>query len=198
MSVESSTYYYNPFSVVDLECVEDAIIPQVDMDKIRSILGQTSSCHIQLVGKKGRGKTTHLKWISNHFPEYPIHFLNAKSDTSRLISLPSDVIFIDSIHHMSFLQRLALFKAKKNVIFTTHVSRKLECALSKKSMHSIPCRGIDRDSLKSLLNRRLELASKGRIGEHDVFTDEQVDGLMKKYKDDYRAMIYHLYDKFQL
>lgn len=194
----TSDFFYNPFSVVDLNHVDASIVPKINVQSILDIIQSDLPCHIELVGKKGRGKTTHLQWIANHLPQYPIYLLNTQTNIEVLMNDASDVIFVDSIHHLPILKRNVLLRRKKNIVFTTHWTRKVECLFAGVKLYSIKMKGIESDTLKAIINKRLSLASQNSLRKDELFKDEDVKALIVKHKDDYRAIMHQLYDKFQL
>lgn len=189
-------FVYNPFSGVLHEDLEQVVIPRIDIPLIENKIANAHSLAIEFIGKQGRGKTTHLRYLQKRMPQYPIFNLQGKFAVSKIMNHPSDTVFIDSIHHLSLLDRITLFKHKKTVIYTTHWSRKLECIFSKKKHYAINFKGIDTSLLQQILNKRLALASNSQVSEDDLFSEKQVTLLIKKFGDDYRGIINHLYEQY--
>ncbi|MCH2034503.1 MAG: hypothetical protein MK202_13415 [Tenacibaculum sp.] len=192
----SKEFLFNPFSGVLNEDISKVIIPQFNINQIISKVETSDSLAIEFIGKKGRGKTSHLKLLKQYFPQYPIYLLNNGSSIESLMNDSSDVVFVDSIHHLSFLNRITLFKSKKVVVYTTHWSRKIDCYLAQTFHHKIKFKGINTHFLKDILNTRLELASASN-SIINQFTENDTKILIKKYGDNYREIINHLYEKYQ-
>lgn len=188
---------FNPFSGILAEDLEKIIIPKFDVASIYAQIQQSESIAIEFVGKQGRGKTTHLVYLQRQMPQYPIYLLNAHSNPSKLLQEKSEVIFIDSIHHLSIFNRLKLFKSKKKIIYTTHWSRKIECFLVGKKHYAIPFKGTTKEILRELLNKRLQLAASSNLYINEEFSDTDIEVLLKQFGDNYRAIINHLYEKYQ-
>lgn len=188
-------YKYNPFSGVLDEDLAHTLVPRVNIEEIVTLVKNTNPIAIQFIGKKGRGKTTHLIYIQKLLNQYPIFLLNSRSSASVILNCDARAIFIDSIHHLSIENRIKLFKKKCTIIFTTHHSKKFECWLSSKECKSYNFNGIDSAVLEDILNRRLELASLNRK-DIDTISSAKVKSLIRKYGDDYRGIINHLYESY--
>lgn len=193
-----SKFQYNPFSGVTMEDIERIIVPHFEIDTILNTLQSETPMHIEFLGRQGRGKTTHLKWLSNRISEVPLYLLNHKSKLTELLEDNSDILLIDSIHHIPLAKRIKLFRSKKHIVFTTHISRKLECLFVKRNIQTIKFKGIEEEILKSILNRRLSLAAISPLNSEDLISDDEVSALIIKHKDNYRGIINQLYDKYQL
>ncbi|MEL6135364.1 MAG: hypothetical protein AAFR59_18555, partial [Bacteroidota bacterium] len=126
-------------------------------------------------------------------PFYPLH---AHSPTDQLVAESSDVILIDSIHHLSFGKRLQLFRKKKVLIFTTHFDRKWECLLVGQKLVSYRFRGLSAEVLHEIVSKRLALASLDATGQSAV-DPQHLARLHKKYGDNLRGILNHLYQEFQ-
>lgn len=196
MKYSISDFNYNPFAGVDREDVGDIIIPRFDIEGVVEKINSKQPLIIELVGRQGRGKTTHLTYLQQHVTEFPIYYLTAKNNYyNKILNDTSKIIFIDSIHHLNLFQRNSIFKTKKIIIFTTHYSRKHEYLLADKPSLTIRFRGINKEILKQLVLKRLHQAS---TNEMDMRVDDtELEYLLKKYKDNYRGIVNSLYDKFQ-
>lgn len=191
-------FEYNPFSGVLEEDLEKILVPVFDVTDISHEIRHADSLAIEFIGRQGRGKTTHLRCLHKSMSDYPIFLLNTNSSCiSDIISHESDVVFVDSIHHLSISDRVQLFRSKRVVIFTTHWSRKLICLYARKKHLPIRFKGISIDDLRYVLSKRLQLASKNKIDVNDVFTEKDLKALIRKYGDNYRGIINHLYEQYQ-
>ncbi|MBQ0768869.1 MAG: hypothetical protein KBT58_06225 [Bizionia sp.] len=194
----SPTFKYNPFSGVLAEDLNEILVPRFDRNVLMSKIKQTDKpIAIEFLGKKGRGKTTHLLHLNTEFIDSPIVFLNSNSSASEVLNNDSNPLFIDSIHHLGLPDRLRLFKQNKTIIYTTHYTRKWECRLLKKEIYSLHFNGIDPETLQHILNKRLLLASDIELKSTHLFSVTDSLELIKKFKDNYRAIINHLYVTYQ-
>ncbi len=193
----NNDFHYNPFSGVLHEDIQQTIIPSFNVNEIINKIKTSNSLAIEFIGKQGRGKTSHLLYLQQTINIYPIFLLDDSSSISNIIQSKSDIVFIDSIHRLNIKDRIRLFKEKKVVIYTTHWSRKVECFLTKKHLYSISFKGIDAKNLSLILNRRLKLASKNQLNNEMLFSLKNTSDLIKKFGDNYRAIINHLYEQYQ-
>lgn len=191
-------FEYNPFSGVLDEDLEKILVPIFNVADISLEIKQADSLAVEFIGKQGRGKTTHLRYLHKRMSDYPIFLLNTNSvHISDIIDHESDVVFVDSIHHLSISERIQLFRSKRVVVFTTHWSRKLSCMYVGKKHLPIHFKGISIDNLRYVLSKRLLLASKNKVGVDEVFTEKDLKTLIRKYGDNYRGIINHLYERYQ-
>jgi len=194
----SPTFKYNPFSGVLAEDLSEILVPRFDMTMLIAKIKQTKKpIAIEFSGKKGRGKTTHLIALSKAFTDASIIFLDSNSSASQVLQNDSNLLFIDSIHHLGLNNRIKLFKQHKTIIYTTHQSRKWECFLLKKDIYSLQFNGIDAKTLLLILNKRLQIASATELEPNHLFSMTDSLELIKKFKDNYRAIINHLYVTYQ-
>lgn len=190
-------YNFNPFAgVLDHE-INHTIVPKFTVAEIVSDIANNQSIAIEFLGKKGRGKTTHLVWLQQQLSQYPIFQLEKTTKLSEIIQHASDIVFIDGIHHFNFADRIKLFKLKRVVIYTTHFTRKLACVLSRKRLKTIRFKGIDTDILREIIDNRLSLAQKDPQLHRVHFSESELQKLIKTYGDNYRGIINKLYEKYQ-
>jgi len=197
MKITNQTFKYNPFAGVDHEEVEQILVPRFDIEAILNTIKSEEALLIELIGKQGRGKTTHLIFLHEQVKEIPIYFLHAGANSfEKILADTSEVIFIDSIHHLNVFQRSQIFKAKRIVIFTTHFTRKYEGLIVGKPTKQLKFKGIDKRILRELVAKRLQFYSI-EYDEDLMLNDVEIEKLIKKYGDNYRAIVNHLYDKYQ-
>lgn len=191
-------FKYNPFSGVLAEDLNAILVPRFNIETLVSKINQSKSpITIEFLGKKGRGKTTHLMHLQQQFKDCPIVFLTANSSASEVLQNPSNTLFVDSIHHLKLRERIQLFQQEKNIIYTTHYTRKWECLIAKKELNSFQFNGIDAKTLQDVLNKRLLLATTKELEAENLFSIKDSIDLIKKFKDNYRAIINHLYNIYQ-
>lgn len=190
-------FYYNPFSGVFHEDIQKAILPNFNIDTIVSKIESSNALSIEFIGKQGRGKTSHLLYLQQVLDKYPIFLLDDASKFTEIMEHESEIVFVDSIHHLNFKKRIQLFKHKKTVIYTTHWSRKFESMIAKKNHYSLSFKGINSETLTAILNRRLTLATKSELTNNDLFSIQDSSDLIKKFGDNYRGIMNHLYEKYQ-
>lgn len=190
-------YNFNPFAgVLDHE-VNHTIVPRFSVAEILSQIENNSSIAIEFLGKQGRGKTTHLIWLQQQLQNYPIFHLEKGAKLSEIVQHNSNIVFVDSIHHLSFKERIQLFKSKKAVIYTTHYTRKVSCLLAQKPMKTIRFKGIDTKTLGKIIQNRLLLAQNETSMQQTTFSESELKKIIQKYGDNYRGIINKLYENYQ-
>lgn len=197
MEIRKKALQHNPFAGVDHEEVGQILVPRFDTEDILNKIRSRNELLIELIGKQGRGKTTHLTFLHQQLEKTPIFYLHAgANDYQKILADKSEVVFIDSIHHLNIYQRLQVFRAKKIVIFTTHFTRKYEGLAVRKPTKQIRFEGIDKTLLRALVTKRLQLTSS-KSGKELIVSDFELEQLIAQYGDNYRGIVNHLYDKFQ-
>ena len=190
-------FHYNPFSGVTDDDISDILIPKKEVVDLIDQFQPHNRLVIELVGEKGRGKTTHLRYLHQQLSsEYPLFLLNSNSSFENIIKHPSQIVLVDSIHHLSVFQRQKLYKNKRLVIFTTHHSKKWEGRLAGRKIESIYFKDLDEFLLEKIIIRRLKMAML-KDNPEPALNRPVLLQLLKKYRDDYRAIMNFLYDEFQ-
>lgn len=189
-------YKYNPYGGITEEDLAKVLIPKIDFQQLLKDVELSNGILIEFVGKKGRGKTSHLKMINQLYPSSALFLLNSKSKQFKEIyESEKEVLLIDSIHHLTILERLKLYRSKRKIILTTHISRFWEYKLVKSTYQTYRFKGIERSHLSKIIRRRLLLAAEPN---QEVIIDvKAMDSLVSRYKDDYRSILHHLYKNFE-
>lgn len=187
-------FRYNPFQGLTPYEIHQVIRPRPETSMIMDTIQNNQSMIIQLYGKKGRGKTTHLTYLHQLFPYYPFYRL----DTNFDFKIPdTKVLFIDSIHHLTFRQRLHLYQNIPTIILSTHHHRWFEFKLAKRFYQTVYFRGLQLTDLITILNQRIELAVDKKEKDFVKIQPLLAAQFLKKYGDDLRGIINHLYDQFE-
>lgn len=170
-------------------------MPVLEIEKLVEIIRNEQPSIIEFVGEKGRGKTTHLTFLQNYFPDTKIQLL--EKGELFITETKTGLLFIDSIGEVPFLKRIKLYRnSKVTIVFTTHFSRRIESAFFRKPFFSFRVKGLTAERLKVILDKRIKLAA---VKSYDgvVFTNEISEFLVKKYNDDLRSILRFLYLKFE-
>lgn len=199
MKSSTTTYKdfnFNPFGGLEDREILRVIVPKFNTNAIIDLIHSKDQIIIELLGKKGRGKTLHLRYLNLVLKDYPIFFLNEHSKVDTLLDNDAELMLVDSIHHLNLRARNKLFKLKKKLILTTHISRRWEYKFVKKPYEIIRFKGIEYDFIKTIIDNRIRVASNTNDADFKI-KKEKIDTLIKTYKDDFRAILNHLYDDFQ-
>ena len=194
---DETRLYSNPFSGIPHSAISKYIVPRFDLEEVQKLLQGDKPLLIEFNGKKGRGKSTHLYWLRNELIDYPLYDVESKEQLEALFKDKSPVILIDSIHKLTLRQRLKLYRLSKKIIFTTHTSRKLECKLVGANLKSISFKGLQKGDLSRIVSKRLKNADGYNPDDYNPLSEADLVVLIKKSKDDIRAIINGLYDKYQ-
>lgn len=186
----------NPFSGVAAENIEDVIVPRFDFEAVLQKIRSLEPMAIELSGRRGRGKTTHLVYLHQHLVSYPIVRLKPKAKLSEILDTHSEVLFVDGIYNLNFIDRIKLFKECRLIVYTTHQTCALECFVANKKLHRLKLKGIDGALLQNIVGKRLSLASN-RYQTFEGLKPNEIDALIKTFGDNYRAIINHLFDRYQ-
>ena len=193
----NNKYNYNPFAGVLDDDIAAIIVPIFNCKDLIHQIQSDQSLAIEFLGKKGRGKTTHLRYLQKILYQYPIYLLDKNSSFLDVIKDQSPIVFIDSIHHLNFLERVRLFRSKKVIIYTTHWSRKLEAFVTKKKIISIKFKGINEAILTRIIHKRLHIAAKNNINYKEDVSKKEMKRLIKKNGDNYSNIINYLFELYQ-
>lgn len=189
-------FKYNPFGgLSDME-ISKVLVPKVNFEEIIFELNQQEHLVVEFLGKKGRGKTSHLKYLNQIHPSSQYFSLNKKKNQfNKIIDCNESLIIIDSIHHLSLSQRLKIYRAKKKLVISTHTPRMIEYKITKTPYKSFKFKGLKKDELNIILHNRIKLASS--ISHNINLNQNKISQLIKEYKDDYRSILRHLYENFE-
>ncbi len=188
--------HYNPFGGLKEEEITQVLVPRLDLDHIRNQIIDPNPKVIELVGRKGRGKSSHLSILAQSLSDYPFFQFKQSDDLLLLQKNEASILFIDRIHRLNLRQRLALYRSPKTIVLCSHYRRALEYRLARKAYLSFNLRGIDASVLQQILKNVIALASGKGSAEIDV-SGIAVEQLIQKFGDDYRGILNHLYDRFQ-
>ncbi|SEL22000.1 hypothetical protein SAMN04487910_2058 [Aquimarina amphilecti] len=190
-------YSHNPFGGIDDEELLDIIDPKHSFEKLIQTLNQDSPIIIQFVGRKGRGKTTHLRALHQLIPEAEMHFLN-RSTYKWIVDNTNKYTFIDSVHHISWRKRLQLWRNYSlSYVITTHIPRDLEFLFCKRKYKTFYFNGITPEKLEIIIKKRISQFSY--IKYQDILLNQTIlNQLIQKFGDNIRAILNFLYDRFKI
>lgn len=188
---------YNPFGGLTDEQLPGIVQPRPFMPEVRAAIQAGKRRAVQFIGRKGRGKTTHLRLLAGEFPEGSLHLLPRYSSAEYLLADPSELLFVDSIGHLSFAEQRALFRKEAVIVFTTHVSRWVACRSVGMPLQSHRFRGLTAEEMTSIIRARTQGAMIDPDEQWEV-DEAAVSALVRKFRDDYRGLLNHLYQNTDL
>ncbi|MFD0962647.1 hypothetical protein [Pseudofulvibacter geojedonensis] len=194
---EQIKFNFNPFGGLDDDENNFVLQPEIDFKEVEELLKDNSAITIELVGRKGRGKTSHLRALSNYIKD--CEFIQL-STTNKAFSTNTkkSIYIIDSIHHLKLTNRLSLWRQKNNsFIISTHISKKLEFISTGRKFKSYKIGQNSKEDLKLLIQKRIALASNIN-NFHDIdLNNTFLENLSAKHKSDKRAILTNLYSSFK-
>lgn len=187
----------NPFGGLTDDQLPGIVQPRDFMDEVRTVIERGERQAIQFIGRQGRGKTTHLRLLAGAFQEGSLHLLPRHSSANILLADPARVLFIDSIHNLSFRERRTLFRRSATIIFTTHLTRRPECWSVGMPLRSYQFKGLDTEVLTAIIRARTQDAMVDPKEQWEV-DPGVVRELIRKFGDDYRGILNYLYQNTDL
>jgi len=203
----------NPFGELPLDEWAQAVVPDLDTAALAERLRSGASGQgfvIQLLGHKGRGKTSHLMALRRHFPDAPYrHFpedgprpntLAAVLNTSELADAP--VLFLDETQRIPRRTRRVLFghvrDQGRGLVIGTHKNHRRQIRSAGLELFAHEVRGLAPAKLLAVCERRFALAAR-RPPPAAVpsLTPGAAQALIERHGDNLRAILSDLYDVVQ-
>ena len=182
---------FNPFGELPLKYRAELAVIEIaplleHLERPRAVL--------QLIGDKGRGKTTHLLTLKACFPEAGyVHF----PEDERPPVPEGNPLILDEAQRIPWWQRRQLFQRPVPLILGTHrdFTRQLQ-RLGRDVKTIMAGHKTDRQRLDKILRQRIEFARRNP-GPLPTVPLATIDKLLDQHGDDIRAIEGHLYDLFQ-
>jgi len=190
-------YFHNPFGGISDEELLEVIIPKYDLEKSIELLSRPEPIILQFVGKKGRGKTTHLRALHQMLIDADIYLLDNHS-SHFIKNKPEQLTFIDNTHLLSWKKRLQIWKnINTSFVITTHRSRNLEFYFCKRVYKTYYFEGITPEKLETIIKKRVTQFSC--LAYTDIKVNEVIlQQLIVKFGDDIRGILNFLYDQYKI
>jgi len=207
---------HNPFGELPLNEWAEAVVPDLDTAALTERLRRGASAAfgqgvvVQFLGRRGRGKTSHLMALRRHFPAAPYrHFpeegpapnaLAAVFDAPDLAAAP--VLFLDETQRIPRRIRHALFRHVgghgHSLVIGTHKNHRRQIRAAGLELLTHEVRGLAPAKLLAVCERRFALAARcpppaavPRLG------PGAAKALIERHGDDLRAILSDLYDVVQ-
>jgi len=149
---------------------------------------------VQFFGDKGRGKTTHLLAIRQHFPEAAyVHI--GEGERPRIPR--GHPLMIDEIQRLPRWRRRWVFRRPVSLVIGTHEDVSAELLRAGFEVDSIEAAApLDAERLHEILNRRIRWARRAP-GSVPHVTLDTARALIERFGDDVRTIEWDLYEQFQ-
>lgn len=181
----------NPFG--ELSAQERGRLAIADIERFIDPL-KTVGFVLQIMGEQGRGKSTHLHALRQHFPTAP--YLYYPEDGPKPKVPKAKLLFLDETQRFTKKERLRILKQKASFVIATHQDHREEFKQLKLEHVSITLNSLSVTTLASILEKRLE-ASRRAAGPLPYFEQDALEQLIKRFDDDLRSIFEYLYDIFQ-
>lgn len=173
----------NPFG--ELDPAERARLAVVDLDPLLAWLRPGRA--LELVGRCGRGKSTHLHALAAALPE-------AQMARFRRDPVPHapPVLLLDEADARGPIARWRAWRGAGAVVIATHRSLAWELRLAGFKVRTLPVGGSDTARLAAVFARRVEAVRRGE-GAVPQVSAAVIETLMGRFGDDVRGMEELLY-----
>ncbi len=183
----------NPFGELPLELRGRLAVLGADAARYIERLRQPGFV-LQVIGECGRGKTTHLLALREHFPEAPYRHCPEGGPRPRVPSAP--LLFLDETQRFSGRARRQLFRRPASFVVGTHEDHRAEFEWAGLEHRTLELRGLSPQRLSAIVACRIEAARRGP-GPVPVLEAGSVRFLTDHFGDDVRGVENYLYEIFQ-
>jgi hypothetical protein len=147
---------------------------------------------VQVLGRAGRGKTTHLlAWHAAH-PGADYEYL-AEGESALRTRSPGDPLFVDEAQRLTERELRRLFDTVPRLVLGTH--RDLS-GYTRRRFRTLELSGLGTDRLGKIVALRIE-AARRRPGPVPGLDTESLAKLIAEHGDDLRSIEARLYEVFQ-
>ncbi len=181
----------NPFGEVPQD--ERGALAVVDVEHFVERLGQPGFA-VQFIGECGRGKSTHLHALRQHFVDAP--YVRVAEQPRGFRPPPASVLFIDEAQFLSRRQRRRIFGRDASFAVGTHADLAGVFERAGLTYETVHVGGVDAARLRRIIERRMEWARRAP-GPLPRVSPPAVAELVARHGDDLRAIEHHLYEVFQ-
>jgi hypothetical protein len=182
----------NPFGQIAAEDV--GAVAVVSLEDVVDAL-HTPGYAVQFIGAQGRGKTTHMRALHDHFPDAP--FVYFGPDRRPPVPRAGSPLFLDETQRIPWWRRELLFRRRASFAVATHVDHTRQMRRCGLSVTTIEVGGLTHARLRSIVDRRIERVRRHHDAPIPALSDETLTALVERYGDDLRAIEHHLYEVFQ-
>jgi hypothetical protein len=178
----------NPFG--ELTAAERTSLAVVDAEAHAARLRRPPAA-VQVIGRCGAGKTTHLLAIAARLPGARVVRLDRGEPVPD-----APALVLDEVQWLPRRERLRLFRRRCAFAIGSHEDVGAELSAEGVPTATIRLDGMSVDRLRVIVERRIEHARRGP-GPVPRVPDAALEALVRRHRDDVRAMESELYDAFQ-
>ncbi len=166
--------------------------PEFDAEALADWVRETSRA-VLILGKCGRGKSTHAQAIRAHVPNAPWVYVGPgeRPDLPR-----APLLFVDEAQRLGTWRRRRLWRRGTSFVVTSHTDHTAEMERAGLAVQTFEISGLDLPTLRRIVDLRIESARRAP-GPVPTLSDAALRTLIADFDDDLRAMLDVLYDVFQ-
>lgn len=192
---------YNPFTnpfggLLDRE-IEQFIVPKFTIDEIESAFFHSNYDIIELKGKKGRGKTMHLKWLNSKLQNAHYLRITAETTLTQVLNIPRPILLLDEIQHLSWKDKIHLFRSNKKVIYSCHHCLLWTKLIPNTKKKQISFHASSPSEIQCIIEKRIFSINPSIQQRKKKSSAFDYNKLHAKYKDDYRSLIQSFYKEYE-
>jgi hypothetical protein len=152
---------------------------------------------LELVGRRGRGKSTHLYALQAELDRAALLRAPRPSERMGAMNLPdARVLLVDDAQFLTPAERKKLFESAESVAVATHETLSTNAEHAGFTHHVQVIEGLDTGRLRTIFDKRIAWARRGS-GEVPGITDDALEALIDRHGDDLRSIEDVLYSIFQ-
>ncbi len=181
----------NPFGEVPFE--QRGALAIVDVRHLVESLSRPGFA-AQFMGGMGRGKTTHMLALREHFPNAPYYYFAEGAPIPAIVEAP--LLFLDETQRLPRRVRAQLFRCAASFVIGTHADHSSEFRKAGLRYETVRIQGLSVEHLQAIIDRRIEWARRGP-GPVPRVAPAATRALLRRFGDDVRSIEIYLYDIFQ-
>ncbi|NDJ33809.1 MAG: hypothetical protein GYB64_04040 [Chloroflexi bacterium] len=186
-------YRCNPFKALTAE--EWAAVAVIPAEVEQAV---ATGMHIQVIGRRGRGKSTMLRALADRLAA-PYEYIPPGQHTFHTDPAVPPVFLLDEVQRLWPWERARLAAAARHtrLIMGTHVTFVPDLAVRGQPLITLRLRDHDRDHYQRIIEKRLAYFALPGAEPRLTLSASAITALHARFGDDLRAAMGHLYDLFQ-
>jgi hypothetical protein len=186
---------FNPFGERPLEERGQLAVPPDYFDDLPDLTRPGFA--LQVLGDKGRGKTTHLLALRERYPRSQYLHIPEEGLQAWPPSLGPSPFFIDEAQRLTWLQRRDLFRPQRSLVIGSHADHAKQLRRAGFTVQTRQAfEELSPERLHAMIQKRIESARRAD-GDLPRVTKENCDLLLSHFGTDVRGIEGYLYEIFQ-
>ena len=190
---------HNPFSILNERERLQTFQPLFNIELLVNEIKNSSSFLISFYGNQGLGKSANLSYLVNHyFPEVIFH--QPKIGFKGFINTTDDLLVIDSFQLLSIKNKWHLLRHQRSLIIAFHYAFDVYKFFKSQNFYdnfNFNHQKLTHSDLEIIVKNRIHLSQLNKDIDIPFVTKEALQSLIKKNKNNLRAIFSDLYDEFQ-